>query len=63
MRTVALEKSVHSSSQMRDFGLDVNDIARRCHGGLQRIVAPEGHVMPLKIRNGLACMDMRPPTN
>jgi hypothetical protein len=48
---------------MRDFGLDVNDIARRCHGGLQRIVALEGHVMPLKIRNGLACMDMRPPTN
>jgi hypothetical protein len=48
---------------MRDFGLDVNDIARRYHGGLQRIAAPEGHVIPLKIRNGLAHMDMRPPTD
>jgi hypothetical protein len=51
-------KSVHSSSQMRDFGLDVNDVARRYHGGLQRIVTSEGHVIPLKIRNGLAYMDM-----
>jgi hypothetical protein len=56
-------KSVHSSSQMRDFGLDANDVARRYHGGLQRIATPEGHVVPLKIRNGLACMDMRPPTD
>jgi hypothetical protein len=56
-------KSVHSSSQMRDFGLDVNDVSRRHHGGLQRIVTPEGHVIPLKIRNGLAYMDMRPPTD
>jgi hypothetical protein len=56
-------KSVHSSSQMRDFGSHANDVARRHHGGLQRIVTPEGHVMPLKIRNGLACVDMRPPTD
>jgi hypothetical protein len=56
-------KSVHSSSQMRDFGLDVNDVARRYHDGLQRIVTPEGHAIPLKIRNGLAYMDMRPPTD
>jgi hypothetical protein len=56
-------KSIHSSIQMRDFGLDVNDVARKYHGGLQRIVTPEGHVIPLKIRNGLAYMDMRPPTD
>jgi hypothetical protein len=56
-------KSVNTSSQMRDFGLDVNDVARRHHGGLQRTAAPEGHVIPLKIRNGLAHMDMRPPTD
>ena len=35
-------KSVHSSMQMRDFGLDVSDVARKHHGGLQRIVTPEG---------------------
>jgi hypothetical protein len=56
-------KSVHSSSQMRDFGLDANDVARGYHGGLQRIATPEGHVIPLKIRNGLAYMDMRQPTD
>jgi hypothetical protein len=48
---------------MRKFGLDVNNIARRYHGGLQRIVTPEGYVIPLKICNGLAYMDMRPPTD
>jgi hypothetical protein len=56
-------KSVHSSSQMRDFGLDANDVPRRYHGGLQQIAAPEGHVVPLKTRDGLTCMDMRPPTD
>ena len=56
-------KFVHSNSQMHDFGLDVNSIARKYHGGLQRIVTPEGHVIPLRIRNGLAYMDMRPPRN
>jgi hypothetical protein len=60
----AIGKSVHSSShKMCAFGLDVNDVARRCHhgGGLQQIVAPEGPVAPLKIHNGLVCM--RPPTD
>jgi hypothetical protein len=33
-------KSIHLSSQTRDFGLKVNDVAQRCHGGLQQIVAP-----------------------
>jgi hypothetical protein len=47
---------------MRDFVLDVNDVALRHHGGLQWIVAPEGHVTPLKTCNGLAHMGMLPPT-
>jgi hypothetical protein len=33
-------KLVHSSSQTRNFGLDVNDVAKRHHGGLQQTVAP-----------------------
>jgi hypothetical protein len=56
-------KLVHLSSQMHNFGLDVNDVTRRHHGDLQPIVAPEGQVVLLKIRNGLACMDTCPPTN
>ena len=31
-------------------------------GGQQHIKTPEGHVIPLSIRNGLAYMDMQPPT-
>ena len=48
---------------MRDFGLAVtSDVSRKHHGGLQQIVTSERHVIPLKICNGLAYMDMRPPT-
>ena len=30
--------------------------------GTQRVVTPDGWIIPLHIRNGLAYMDMRPPT-
>ena len=29
---------------------------------MQRMVTPDGWIIPLHIRNGLAYMDMRPPT-
>ena len=29
---------------------------------MQRVVTPDGWIIPLHIRNGLAYMDMRPPT-
>jgi hypothetical protein len=32
------------------------------NGGVE-MVTPEGHVIPLKIQNGLAYMDMHPPTD
>jgi hypothetical protein len=54
-------KTVHSASQLRSFGLDVNDISRKLPGGKQRIQTPDGYVIPLSVRAGLAYMDMRPP--
>ena len=29
---------------------------------MQRVVTPDGWIIPLHVRNGLAYMDMRPPT-
>ena len=48
--------------QMRGFGLDVKNVARKCYDGLQLILTQEGHVIFLKIQNRLAYMDMRPQT-
>ena len=55
-------QTVHSVSQLVSFGLLVDDRSRKV-GGTQRIVTPEGHIVPLHIRDGLAYMDMRPPTD
>jgi hypothetical protein len=55
-------KTIHSTNQLRAFGLDVNDIPKKFFGK-QRIVTPEGYIIPLKIKNGLAFMDMSPPTD
>ena len=35
----------------------------RTVGGLQRTTTPDGNVIPLQIRNGLAYIDIRPPTD
>ena len=55
-------QSIHSSGQLRKFGIHVDDISKEL-GGLQKIVTPEGYVIPLSIRDGLPRMDMRPPTD
>ena len=57
-------RTIHSAIQMEAFGLDVDEKPRKArHPGLQRIVTPDGYVIPLSIRNGLPYMDMRYPTN
>jgi hypothetical protein len=56
-------RTVHSAVQLRAFGLDVNDLSSRLPGGLQRIATPDGFIIPLSVRNGLAYMSMRPPTD
>jgi hypothetical protein len=47
---------------MRHFGVDICDIPQTLHGK-QRIHHPDGYVIPLSIRNGLAYMNMHSPTD
>ena len=54
--------SIHSPLQMGVYGLDVNEKAKRAPGGRQTIVTPEGYVIPLSMRQGLAYMQTQPPT-
>ena len=54
-------KSIHSIPQMEHFDIHV-DCTSRKKNGMQRVVTPDGWVIPLHIRNGLAYMDMRPLT-
>ena len=53
--------TIHSVNQLASFGIKVDERPASV-GGTQRIVTPEGFVIPLAIRGGLAYMDMRPPT-
>jgi hypothetical protein len=55
-------KTIHSVLQLRHFGVEV-DKTPRALGGKQRIHTSGGHVIPLSIQNGLAHMDMCPPTD
>ena len=55
-------KTIHSANQLRAFGNLVDDVPLSLKG-TQRIVTHDGYKIPLAIRNGLAYMDMRPPTD
>ena len=57
-------KTIHSPAQMRHFGHDVNDtsVMSPCGTGKQRIITPDGYVIPLDIVDGLAYMPMTKPT-
>ena len=55
-------KTIHSVTQLRSFGHDVNDISKAFPGGKQCITTPDGYIIPLAIRDGLCYLDMRPPT-
>ena len=50
--------------QMGHFGHDVNDksIKSPCGTGKQRIITPDGYIIPLDIVDGLAYMPMSKPT-
>ena len=54
-------KTVHSKGQMSHFGIVIDDTSRNV-GGNQRLVTPDGYVIPLSVCKGLAYMDMRKPT-
>ena len=54
-------KSVHSCAQLQSFGTMIDDVPIAC-GGTQRIATQEGYIVPLSICDGLAYMDMSPPS-
>ena len=55
-------KTIHSKSQLEDFGCIVHDTPR-LHGGQQSLITPEGYVIPMHLRGGLHFIDMTPPTD
>ena len=50
-------KTIHSSGQLESFGATVDDKSIKV-GGYQRIITPDGYIIPLQVRNGLVYMDM-----
>jgi hypothetical protein len=56
-------QTVHSSNQLKAFGIMVDDTPRHLPGGTQRLLTPEGYFIPISIRNGLPYIDMSPPTD
>jgi hypothetical protein len=57
-------KTIHAPTQMAHFGHDVNEksIKSPCGTGKQRIITPDGYVIPLDVVDGLAFMPMSKPT-
>lgn len=54
-------KSIHSKGQVEHYKNNVDDKSAHL-GGKQRVVTLDGYIIPLQIRNGLAFLDMQPPT-
>ena len=55
-------KTIHSCGQIEAYKIDVNDKSIKV-GGQQRIVTPDGYIIPLNIKGGLPYMSMRPYTD
>ena len=53
-------KTIHSSVQFEAFGLVVDDRSKRLGLGTQSITTPDGYILPLDFKNGLAYLPMRP---
>ena len=56
-------KTIHSSIQLEDHQIEVNDKSYKVKGGRQALTTPDGYIIPLQIRGGLAYLDMHPPTD
>jgi hypothetical protein len=54
--------TIHSVNQLEAFGLQVDD-KPKYNNGKQCITTPDGFIIPLAIRSGLAYLDMRPPSD
>jgi len=59
---IAKGASILSSGQMEHFKIDVDDRSSEVNG-TQRIITPDGFIIPLEFKNGLPYMPMRPPTD
>jgi hypothetical protein len=55
--------TIHSPCQFEWYKNDVNDKSINVPGGLQRIQTLDGHIIPLSIKDGLACLAIRPYTD
>ena len=55
-------RTIHSSNQLRSFGMDIDDTPRSLQGK-QRVLTPCGRIIPISIRQGLPYMDMVRPTD
>ena len=56
-------KTIHSSVQLEEFRLQVDEKSSRIPGGLQRIKTPDGYVHPIRIKDGLPYVSLHPYTN
>ena len=55
--------TILSCGQMEHYGVDVNDKSMKISGGKQRILTPEGYIIPMDFHDGLAYIKMRPYTD
>jgi hypothetical protein len=55
--------NIHSPCQLEWYKNDVNDKSINSTGGLLRILTVDGYIIPLNIKDGLACLSIRPYTD
>ena len=56
-------KTIHLSIQLEEFGLQVDEKPVQVPGGLQHIKTPDGYVHPIRIKDGLPYISLRPYTD
>ena len=56
-------KTIHSSIQLEEFGLQVDEKPVQVPGGLQRIKTPDSYVHPIQIKDGLPYVSLWPYTD
>ena len=56
-------KTIHSTIQLEEFRLQVDEKSSRVPGGLQRIKTPDSYVHPIRIKDGLPYVSLHPYTD
>lgn len=59
---VCTGKIIHSSGHLEAFSDSVDGKSVKT-GRYQRLITPDGYIIPLQVRNGLVYIDMRPYTD